>query len=251
VVPGTGRDAGRLDRAQRERQRTSGPYLIIAIETLQISCQAVEKLRAAIRPLRSYIASLPLHLVMPTVSLLIDCSQEPRWPDKGHEGTNMAEKKSTHEKLSEAGRKGGERSHGGRGSEERQGMSREEAGRKGGEKVAEERGPEFYSEIGSKGGKKVAEERGPEFFREIGHKGGEKVAEERGPEYYREIGHKGGEKVAEERGSEFYQEIGHKGGEIVSEERGREFYQQIGRKGAEAQPKEAKRKGGERSHKND
>ena len=57
--------------------------------------------------------------------------------------------KTTHEKLSEAGRKGGEASRGG--GEEREGMSWEEARRMGGEKVVEERGSEFYSDIGKKG----------------------------------------------------------------------------------------------------
>ncbi|NLI73182.1 MAG: hypothetical protein GX369_00200 [Euryarchaeota archaeon] len=60
--------------------------------------------------------------------------------------------KTTHEKLSEAGKKGGKASRSGR-DEEREGMSREEAGRMGGEKVAEERGSEFYSEIGKEGAK--------------------------------------------------------------------------------------------------
>mgnify|MGYP005834253445 CR=1 FL=1 len=63
-----------------------------------------------------------------------------------------------------------------------------------------------------------------------------------------EAGEKGGERTAETHGKEFYQEIGRKGGEKVAEERGSEFYSEIGEKGAEAQPKEAKKKGGEHSH---
>lgn len=44
------------------------------------------------------------------------------------------------------------------------------------------------------------------------------------------------------------EEAGRMGGEKVVEERGSEFYSDIGKKGAEAQPREAKEKGGRRSH---
>jgi general stress protein YciG len=86
-----------------------------------------------------------------------------------------------------------------------------------------------------------------------------------------EAGRKGGERTAETHGKEFYQSIGQKGGEAEHECRGRECthpshqrerggstsesthekLSEAGRKGAEAQPKEAKRKGGEHSHKNE
>lgn len=59
------------------------------------------------------------------------------------------------------------------------GMSVSEAGRKGGERTAETHGHEFYEEIGKKGGKKggetTAKRYGHEFYEEIGHKGGRKV----------------------------------------------------------------------------
>ena len=145
--------------------------------------------------------------------------------------------KTTHEKPSEAGKKVGERPHGYRKEEEKgskgrgREMTTEEAGRMGGEKTSETHGREFYQEIGHKGGEKTAETHGKEFYQSIGKKGGEAVSEARGPEFYKEIGHKGGEAVSEARGPEFYKEIGHKGGE--------------------AQPREAKARGGEHSHKHD
>jgi len=71
-------------------------------------------------------------------------------------------------------------------SEESKGdMTVSEAGRRGGEKTAETNGHEFYEEIGHKGG-------------EIGgQKGGEVTKERHGHEFYEEIGHKGGQKVKE------------------------------------------------------
>ena len=65
--------------------------------------------------------------------------------------------------------------------EEKGDMTVSEAGKRGGEKTAETHGHEFYEEIGKKGGQKggeVTKERhGHEFYEEIGHKGGEKVRE--------------------------------------------------------------------------
>lgn len=52
-----------------------------------------------------------------------------------------------------------------------------EAGRRGGEKTAETHGHEFYEEIGKKGGETTSEKHGREFYEEIGHKGGERVKE--------------------------------------------------------------------------
>jgi len=58
-------------------------------------------------------------------------------------------------------------------------MTVSEAGRRGGEKTSETHGHEFYEEIGKKGGQKggetTAERYGHEFYEEIGHKGGQKV----------------------------------------------------------------------------
>ena len=58
-------------------------------------------------------------------------------------------------------------------------MSVSEAGKRGGERTAETHGHEFYQEIGKKGGQKggetTAERYGHEFYEEIGHKGGQKV----------------------------------------------------------------------------
>jgi len=58
-------------------------------------------------------------------------------------------------------------------------MSVSEAGRRGGERTAETHGHEFYEEIGKMGGRKggetTAERYGHEFYKEIGHKGGQKV----------------------------------------------------------------------------
>jgi uncharacterized protein len=60
-------------------------------------------------------------------------------------------------------------------------MSVSEAGRKGGEKTASTHGHEFYEEIGKKGGQKggevTSEKYGTPFYEEIGHKGGQKVKE--------------------------------------------------------------------------
>ena len=59
------------------------------------------------------------------------------------------------------------------------GMSVSEAGRRGGERTAETHGHEFYKEIGKKGGRKGGETTaklyGHEFYEEIGAKGGQKV----------------------------------------------------------------------------
>ncbi|HAH87492.1 MAG: KGG domain-containing protein [Armatimonadota bacterium] len=64
-------------------------------------------------------------------------------------------------------------------------MTVSEAGKRGGERTAETHGHEFYEEIGHKGG-------------EIGGpKGGEATAKTHGHEFYEEIGHKGGQKVKE------------------------------------------------------
>ncbi|MHB0913592.1 MAG: KGG domain-containing protein [Armatimonadota bacterium] len=60
-------------------------------------------------------------------------------------------------------------------------MTVSEAGKKGGEKTSETHGHEFYEEIGKKGGQKggetTASKYGHEFYEEIGHKGGQKVKE--------------------------------------------------------------------------
>jgi len=60
-------------------------------------------------------------------------------------------------------------------------MTVSEAGRRGGEKTAETHGHEFYEEIGrmggQKGGETTSERYGHEFYEEIGHKGGQKVKE--------------------------------------------------------------------------
>jgi general stress protein YciG len=60
-------------------------------------------------------------------------------------------------------------------------MSVSEAGRKGGEKTASTHGHEFYEGIGKKGGQKggevTSEKYGTPFYQEIGHKGGQKVKE--------------------------------------------------------------------------
>jgi uncharacterized protein len=59
------------------------------------------------------------------------------------------------------------------------GMSVSDAGKKGGERTSETHGHEFYEEIGKKGGHKggesTAERYGHEFYEEIGHKGGQTV----------------------------------------------------------------------------
>lgn len=58
-------------------------------------------------------------------------------------------------------------------------MTVSQAGKKGGEKTAETHGHEFYQEIGKKGGQKggetTAQKYGHEFYEEIGQKGGQKV----------------------------------------------------------------------------
>lgn len=59
--------------------------------------------------------------------------------------------------------------------EEKKDMTVSEAGRKGGEKTAETHGHEFYEEIGKKGGETVSKKYGHEFYEDIGHKGGQKV----------------------------------------------------------------------------
>lgn len=54
-----------------------------------------------------------------------------------------------------------------------------EAGRRGGERTSETHGHEFYEEIGKKGGRKGGETTagryGHEFYEKIGQKGGRKV----------------------------------------------------------------------------
>ena len=58
-------------------------------------------------------------------------------------------------------------------------MSVSEAGKRGGERTAQTHGHEFYEEIGKKGGQKggmtTFKRYGPEFYEEIGRKGGHKV----------------------------------------------------------------------------
>ena len=65
--------------------------------------------------------------------------------------------------------------------EDKGGMTVSEAGRKGGEKTASTHGHEFYEKIGKKGGQKggevTSEKHGTPFYEEIGHKGGQKVKE--------------------------------------------------------------------------
>jgi general stress protein YciG len=65
--------------------------------------------------------------------------------------------------------------------EEKGEMTVSEAGRRGGEKTSETHGHEFYEEIGKKGGQKggetTAEKYGTPFYEEIGHKGGQRVKE--------------------------------------------------------------------------
>jgi general stress protein YciG len=55
------------------------------------------------------------------------------------------------------------------------GMSVSEAGKRGGEKTASTHGHEFYENIGKKGGQTTSEKYGTPFYEEIGHKGGQKV----------------------------------------------------------------------------
>jgi general stress protein YciG len=59
------------------------------------------------------------------------------------------------------------------------GMTVSEAGRRGGEKTSETHGHEFYEAIGKmgghKGGETTSERHGHGFYEEIGHKGGQKV----------------------------------------------------------------------------
>jgi len=62
-------------------------------------------------------------------------------------------------------------------------MTVSEAGRRGGEKTAKTHGHKFYESIGKRGGQKggsiggraTRERYGHEFYEEIGHKGGQKV----------------------------------------------------------------------------
>ena len=58
-------------------------------------------------------------------------------------------------------------------------MTVSEAGRKGGERTSQTHGREFYQEIGhmggQKGGRATRDKYGPDFYSEIGHKGGQKV----------------------------------------------------------------------------
>ena len=81
-------------------------------------------------------------------------------------------------------------------------MTVSEAGRKGGEKTALTHGRSFYKQIGRKGGEKVSMERGPEFYSEIGSKGGserakqhEGTSEAMGKTSLEEAGHRGGQRV--------------------------------------------------------
>lgn len=72
-----------------------------------------------------------------------------------------------------------------------------EAGRKGGEKTAKTHGHEFYEDIGHKGGEKTAETHGHEFYEEIGHKGGE-VGGPKGGEKVRKLIEEGKRALGEE-----------------------------------------------------
>jgi len=58
-------------------------------------------------------------------------------------------------------------------------MTVSEAGRRGGQRTSETHGHEFYEKIGKRGGQKggetTAHKYGHEFYEEIGHKGGQKV----------------------------------------------------------------------------
>jgi len=54
-------------------------------------------------------------------------------------------------------------------------MTVSEAGRRGGERTARTHGHEFYEEIGRKGGETTSEKYGTPFYEEIGQKGGQKV----------------------------------------------------------------------------
>lgn len=61
--------------------------------------------------------------------------------------------------------------------EKKGGMSVSEAGRRGGQRTSQTHGHEFYEEIGKKGGETTSEKYGTPFYEEIGHKGGQKVRE--------------------------------------------------------------------------
>jgi len=54
-------------------------------------------------------------------------------------------------------------------------MSVSDAGKKGGQRTSSTHGREFYQEIGSKGGRTTSSSYGRPFYQEIGHKGGQKV----------------------------------------------------------------------------
>ncbi|MHB0913591.1 MAG: hypothetical protein ACYC2Y_09125 [Armatimonadota bacterium] len=54
-------------------------------------------------------------------------------------------------------------------------MTVSEAGKRGGEKTSETHGHDFYEAIGKKGGETTSEKYGTPFYEEIGHKGGQKV----------------------------------------------------------------------------
>ena len=56
-------------------------------------------------------------------------------------------------------------------------MTVSEAGRRGGQRTSQTHGHEFYEKIGKKGGETTSERYGTPFYEEIGHKGGQKVKE--------------------------------------------------------------------------
>ena len=56
-------------------------------------------------------------------------------------------------------------------------MTVSEAGRRGGQRTSETHGHKFYEEIGKKGGETTSGKYGIPFYEEIGHKGGQKVRE--------------------------------------------------------------------------
>jgi uncharacterized protein len=54
-------------------------------------------------------------------------------------------------------------------------MTVSEAGKRGGERTAATHGHGFYEDIGRKGGQTTSGKYGTPFYEEIGHKGGQKV----------------------------------------------------------------------------
>ena len=54
-------------------------------------------------------------------------------------------------------------------------MTVSEAGKRGGQRTSETHGHGFYEKIGKKGGETTSEKYGTPFYEKIGHKGGQKV----------------------------------------------------------------------------